>query len=78
MHNTHTDLKPCPFCGGKAAFLDALYPPRVICTVCEVKGPEVFPKSVVDLWNTRARTPDEAVDRDCLREHTKGAYFGCN
>jgi len=50
---THTDLKPCPFCGGKAAFLNTLYPPRVLCTFCEVIGPAVFPRNVVDLWNTR-------------------------
>lgn len=50
------NLKPCPFCGGKAAFVYD----SVECSVCGARMSGIFNKSeAIGLWNTRiVRTAD--------------------
>lgn len=56
---SNNELKPCPFCGGKAQLVeqsiqDPLGRPRVDCTVC--RGGFDFidnKKTLTRLWNTR-------------------------
>ena len=62
-----TDLKPCPFCGGKsklkrfrskyALFNVAYY---VECSVCKVRTTMTFdPGEPIEAWNLRAREEDK-------------------
>ena len=54
------ELKPCPFCGGKACIMKTDYPPWVIyCTICgaSIHG-YVFEekkdvKVLIEAWNMR-------------------------
>ncbi len=65
------ELKPCPFCGGKAVAL-ICNGVRVLCTECEISTPGRSDgrnlageyvvnalQTVVDMWNRRA---DNATD----------------
>ena len=55
------ELKPCPFCGGEAKYVEKPVP-MVICTKCEaqIRGckMKLFPRNYGDflsgLWNRRA------------------------
>lgn len=55
------ELKPCPFCGGEAKYLD-MTNPKIICTGCEaqINGVYSMIKSrgykeyLYSLWNRRA------------------------
>jgi Lar family restriction alleviation protein len=53
------ELKPCPFCGGKAEYHDnATNYDWVFCTVCKAQVPGNYGKQVPRRqWNTR--TPPE-------------------
>ena len=53
-----SDLKPCPFCGGKAKLEDMGYPHHVYCTGCgaRVQGKgfaEEGEKDAIETWNKR-------------------------
>ena len=77
-----SELKPCPFCGGKANFSlgkagegeDWHY---LECAECEAMGPRVqyaahniaIKEAIASAWNTRTPTPDPATIREAaLRE----------
>lgn len=53
------ELKPCPFCGGKACIMKTDYPPWVIyCTICgaSVHGcvyGEKEGEKAIEAWNRR-------------------------
>ena len=51
------ELKPCPFCGGKATERRAVSYPEfwVKCCVCGAEGPvRGTPESAAEAWNRRA------------------------
>ncbi|MDC7806388.1 Lar family restriction alleviation protein [Luteimonas sp BLCC-B24] len=65
------ELKPCPFCGGKAERID--FGPGdgeneggscIACTQCESSGPVEFgyKENFVSNWNTRAQPPAVGLD----------------
>ena len=58
------ELKPCPFCGGKAELIKGVmifgkFPYKIICTnkKCEIyylqTKPKFSPKDAVEIWNRR-------------------------
>lgn len=48
------ELKPCPFCGGKAELKNDLQD-RVVCTDCRANGPYFLTSNdAIEAWNTRA------------------------
>lgn len=53
-----TELKPCPFCGGKAEFLDEDFesPMEIRCTMCDVTITAYLDEckeDIINYWNTR-------------------------
>lgn len=62
------ELKPCPFCGGRAIFVEVGRPfdeYRVICQGCgvtmsSVKFPGIGEKVAIFKWNTRKGSEDES------------------
>jgi len=56
-----TELKPCPFCSGKAEITkDLYYGLHIVCKNCSI-GTIAYPYENDDLfddWNTRAETPE--------------------
>ena len=62
------ELKPCPFCGGKAELKNDLQD-RVVCTDCRANGPYFLTSNdAIEAWNTRA-------ERTCKN---RGSYKGCS
>ena len=63
IHNQHenSELKPCPFCGGEAGFLNG---GTIKCTKCGgaffVTNPLISRYDIAKAWNTR--TPNEKND----------------
>ena len=53
-----TELKPCPFCGGKASIMRYHYIDNAsycYCTACKVKMPNSLTrKEAIEAWNRRA------------------------
>ncbi len=52
------ELKPCPFCGGKANYAEddnRFFPYRIVCSKCRI-GTQFEAKLgiAIDAWNTRA------------------------
>lgn len=52
------ELKPCPFCGGKAEFLDEDFasPMEIRCTMCDAKiiaYLDECKEDIINYWNTR-------------------------
>jgi len=52
------ELKPCPFCGGRAEYKAGHYSGYVICLKCEVMGPNLAPIAASMAWNDRADLAD--------------------
>ena len=53
-----TELKPCPFCGGKAEFIDEDFetPMEIRCTMCDATITAYLDEHKEDIirhWNTR-------------------------
>jgi Lar family restriction alleviation protein len=66
--NTMPKLKPCPFCGGKAAQFDGVdrenkKSSSVICLYCGCKifRADSLRDDAIKTWNTRAKDPDDIV-----------------
>ena len=66
-----TELRPCPFCGGRKAYLDRMESGSdedsfIHCPECGADGPyyggtdSTLPHEAVELWNHRPQT-DKAV-----------------
>ncbi|UEP23148.1 Lar family restriction alleviation protein [Burkholderia ambifaria] len=74
-HNvTERELKPCPFCGGRAAIQQGGFTKYVMCLKCEVMGPNLASDvELIDAWNRRT-TPDReawiSVDERLPEAHT--------
>jgi Lar family restriction alleviation protein len=50
-----SELKPCPFCGGRAEIQRGAYTQYVMCLKCEVMGPNLSSdEELSDAWNRRA------------------------
>lgn len=67
-----TELKPCPFCGGKAGLEQISDAYWVECGKCGASS--VFcgqPEPAIDAWNTRA-------DRTCHDETKPRDFFTCS
>lgn len=49
------ELKPCPFCGGKAKLMDMGFPHWVYCENCgaKVHGRTFYEEDSVEAWNRR-------------------------
>ena len=50
------ELKPCPFCGGKAQIMDTGYPHWIYCEKCgaQVHGGTNYEKYSIKAWDRRA------------------------
>lgn len=58
------DLKPCPFCGGKALNFSGSLVTYVHCRSCRAEGPSKHgDDEAADAWNRRA-AKREAMERD--------------
>ena len=59
-------LKPCPFCGGEASFVNCELPPQwfVRCAkgCCEQSKLYMSKSSARTAWNKRAEEKDERTD----------------
>lgn len=58
MSNDTAELKPCPFCGGKAIFGGMDFEEgdveRIECSDCGVRNPHIMTKArAIKYWNTR-------------------------
>lgn len=56
------DLKPCPFCGGKAKTDTILGRPGVTCTKCRAFMRALFGEEeneVIEAWNRRVKDEEE-------------------
>lgn len=70
------ELKPCPFCGGKAEFFEDEFFCRysVVCTECGA-GTDTYgvERDAIDAWNRRVQpmfTPDELdAIKEMFEEH---------
>lgn len=51
-----SELKPCPFCGGRAAWKQGIYTGYVMCLKCEVMGPNIIRDEAITAWNRRPST----------------------
>ena len=48
------ELKPCPFCGGKAKLMISVED-WVLCTICKASSDTTSdPKRAIEKWNKRA------------------------
>lgn len=64
------ELKPCPFCGGKAVIQNMGYPHYIYCSSCGAKvhghviGAREGKKASIEAWNRRAgeKEPEEAAE----------------
>ena len=66
--SAEVELKPCPFCGGKAEY-EGLY---VYCTKCYVRMPnEPDEAEAITAWNTR-HSDREGVIEECARVAENG------
>lgn len=61
--NNNDDLKPCPFCGGKATLWEDLFGVSYVsCSCCCVRTPiEEDKHIVIEDWNRRAKM-DEVIE----------------
>lgn len=62
-----SDLKPCPFCGGKGVMFTHNYPQLcptygVVCELCGTQGPQFFYKEedAAKYWNHRTEDKSDA------------------
>ena len=70
--NKTPELKPCPFCGGKAELLEDVLDAHVYCTECYARTTDTekfvkdWKREVRGTWNTRVYPPEvqKAIERD--------------
>ena len=74
---THTDLKPCPFCGGADIRIIVNGPQYFgFCYGCGMETAALPTKrETITAWNTRARTPDTAPSQSADLIAEAEAYF---
>lgn len=64
---TERELKPCPFCGGRAAIQQGGFTKYVMCLKCEVMGPNLASDvELIDAWNRRTTPDREAIIEECI------------
>jgi hypothetical protein len=66
------DLKPCPFCGGKARIKQGAGRYRIMCTAYCVQTVDAFAtlKSAIYYWNRRVTNPNEYPSMEEVRKGT--------
>jgi len=70
-----TELKPCPFCGGKAELNVRGYSVAAYCMKCQTDGPFCYREKrdrAIELWNTRPIETALQEENATLREPTPG------
>ena len=72
------ELKPCPFCGGKAELLQAYtggQPRRAYCGVCRIHGPTMrTAREAREAWNRRA---EESAERQNMNRFPQFPVAHC-
>ena len=71
------ELKPCPFCGGKAKFIYSMPYNAVKCTKCKVFGKTIVDSyeqqdgkaEAIEAWNNRAENEELKFTRQFIHEH---------
>lgn len=65
------DLKPCPFCGGKAEVINLGMANMVECTKCGIGTPPntLDPSQSLKLWNTRTEVTSGKSDSAGNKPH---------
>ena len=78
---TETELKPCPFCGGKAEFNGDVFGEGVECSFCGARiGNDIYGKHGIELaakdWNARPIEDEKDAEiarlREALEEISRG------
>ncbi len=70
------ELKPCPFCGGKAKYIYRMPYNAVICTKCKVSGKTIVDSyeqqdgiaEAIKTWNRRAESEELKFTRQFIHE----------
>ena len=71
------ELKPCPFCGGKAKYVYAMPCNAVKCTKCKMFGKTIVDRyeqqdgkaEAIKAWNRRAESKELKFTREFIHEH---------
>lgn len=72
----NAEFLPCPFCGGKAAFIKGAPYPTVECSECGVNTGDCITKNVAaDAWNQRTHSQYRDPTIEDAREFER-IYWG--
>jgi hypothetical protein len=71
------ELKPCPFCGGKAEYIYSMPCNGVMCTKCGVWSKTIIDTyeqqdgkaKVIEAWNNRCEDAELKFTRQFIHEH---------
>lgn len=70
------ELKPCPFCGGKAGIMRHHHITNAFCfcTVCKARMPNMLTREeAIEAWNRRAENEELKFTRQFI--HEQGLEF---